>query len=527
MNPLVPQIPASLVPPNQPVQAGARSGFDPTTGIINLDQVGGAGGHDPTHLLVKETLAHSGLTLEQLKDSFKLESSFQNPLKPQEGRVITAEPNPPGPDQYSFTRHWIVKYTDTTGSPQELHFTKKIYTNVQVPAGFDATAHQRQQYLALAASTAYSHVEEARMHFAVKGEKNALYSKLEADISKIAHDRFISMDLFHGADALLINPKDSKKLQEALITSIQFNIRAGSKSFNATNPTDRENDSDAYHMVPLATDGVAMGLLLGKELKDAARAFNFQADRTASSHSQKVAILLKKQQIIDDINLNMPIDQAFAKANVTRSEVQSMEQSRLEAHGSEFHRLQALFGDRKAVKRDLMPQHGDNTPITSEFLDRVLPEQGRLNSLLKPNKDPLALLTGINREYGLTAGNLHTLPQEEQNQIASLIHAGNAVYDKMDKENKAIDEVTSDLVKLKLLQDNDPAFVAAKQKRDQTLADIKAVLDVFLPHIPAPAPTSPPQPAAAQQQPPTRNQQVSLNLNSSSSSTSEEDSLSS
>lgn len=453
-----------------PIRAGADPAFDPSTGIINMDKLTGA--EDPTTVLMRELVKRSGRSLAELKDSYHLEKGFRDPTQNGPDRPIEIHVDA-GTGTYYFTRHWVVNYKDANGIPQQLHFTKKIYTSIECPTTYSGPQQERQQYMASIVARAYVKVEEARMHFAVTGEKTELYLKLQSEITKIANDRFITITFFDGADEILANPTKDEDFKSKLVSYVRYEMRAGSKSYNASvanDPTKLESKSDANVLVKV--DELSRKLTSPENQKAKQKLFVLVAEHESAPHVKKIATLLKKDEILDEIERGITRADAFKKANITESEVYQMEQSQLTEQVDKFYSDLRLFGEKEFVNKVLMNRHGDNHEIPKATLDLISPDKGVFESLFgkEKKKDPLAFFKAIHENYAFKR-----LPAD----VIELLQAYRKAYLALSDKHEDITKIEKEILDMQFDFKKEPAL-----ERVKTLETIKNQLDLFKDQLP-------------------------------------------
>lgn len=421
--------------------AGAVGNFQPNLGIINLD----AYEHlDPSTALLKIVADRAQCPIDQLQN-FQLESKgFRGDVDKDQPIPVYAYSNPPGPECYCFIRHWTVKYEDPGGAEHTLQFTKKIFTNVEIPRNYSGAEHKQQQYIAGMAARTYAKIEESRIIFGATGVPNAVYTAIQPHISKIARDRFVRMEFFQGAEQISVN---SSKVQDRLISSVRLNIRSGSKTNNAGLPADspnRENESEAYPVFKL-TDEVA-NAHLSKEQELKGKKYQLMKDDTSSVFVTKLSTALRKTDIIHALHADPGLNpvEAFRNAGVEPAIMHALQQGQIHDLANKFYGNLECFRDKKAVNSSLMAHYGKGGEISKSFLNAVAPDTGfKLKDIWKkPEAVDLDLLNKIHAKYSL---NTENISEAEKVELDKIIKAYSAAYEELKKIDDELFHLESDL----------------------------------------------------------------------------------
>lgn len=436
MNPLnlpdlppVPQYPVDLGA-QPPIKAGASSIFNPHADMIDLD----ATADDPTKALISEVEKKTGKSIKDL-GNFKLEKGFRGPDdNPNAPIPIYPYSNPPGAECYCFIRYWTVKY-DTPSGVEEIRFKKTIYTNVEIPKNFHGDAHKQKQYLAAIAARTYAKVEESRITYAATGKKNHIYEAIESDISKIAHDRFVKLELFQGKERLLINPKNPKEFdnyKDLVVTAVRLNIRAGRREYGADfkgDPSLIESETDKHPLIPIA-EKVASREIKPEDLKEKKYEFTPLPNTPPSEHTRKLHVLLKRDEILEEVTKNDRLPKEILKeAGVTEAEFKAVIEGEMHAKSERFNSELELLTNSNTINTHLMALYGGKQILSTTLLEKITPkkEASILEKVFPSQKKPkdLDLLTNIAK---LDA---NSLTPNEKTELQSLVNACKEVQKKL------------------------------------------------------------------------------------------------
>ena len=396
-------------------------------GIINLDT--NHASDDPSKALLDIVAQKAGCTVDELKTKdFEIQKGFRPEKNSNEPIPIFAHSNPPGPDCYYLVRHWRVTVKDAQGQDLEMHFTKKIYTSVQVPANLDATEHKQQQYIAALAARTYANIEESRMIFGATGKENDLYKSVGTQMAKIAHDRFVTMEMFNNAKNVTVNPSKKNKISDTTVDHIQLRFRV-----TKADPKKGDRKLEQFHTIPLKA---ATAL----ELKE--KIYRFQGENTSSAHARTVATSLNREEALNLIkNEDMSPTEAYAEVGLTLSEARGAIVSEINGKNAAFYNDLAYFNDRKSLS-SLMTNHTkDNYQLSQDILNKITSEKSileRLN-LKKPVPQDLAALIKLNT---LLEGNPTASIQKD---ASRLLEAATNVYNKMNASNEMLSKLEKEL----------------------------------------------------------------------------------
>lgn len=448
-------LPPSLSDQRQQLYAGANPLLQNTPdvhGIISLDK--NSISDAPSSALLSIVAQKAGCTVDELKNkNLDIQKGFRPEKNSNEPIPIFAYSNPPGPDCYYLVRHWRVTVQDAQGQPMELHFTKKIYTSVQVPKNLDGTEHKQQQYIAALAARTYAKIEESRMEKDGKGIENELYKSVGSQMAKIAHERFVTMEMFNNAKNVTINPSKKNKISDTAVDNIQLRFR-----ISTTTPKG-ERKLEQFHTIPLQA---ATAL----ELKQ--KTYRFQGENSSSAHVRTVAASLNREAALNLIKGgDMTPEEAFAEVGLTINEAQAAITSDKMGKNQEFYNDLAYFSDRKSLS-SLMTNHtGANYQLSPGMLDKIATEKSFLQkmNLQKTRPENLAPLTKLKTllEGAPTASELQDAKQ--------LLEATRNVYYKMNASNKAI-------TKLEKEQKTIGMEIAVEPKMDRN-AILNKMADLF------------------------------------------------
>ncbi len=460
--------------PQDQLQAGARpvgrNAVPDDNGVINLDK--NHGNEEPSKAVLNAVAAKLGCTVEELKNkNFRLEKGFRPEKGSDKPIPVHAYSNPPGPDSYYFVRHWHVTVQDDQGQDVKMHFSKKIFTSVEVPRSLDGTVQKQQQYIAALAARTYAKIEESRMIVGAGGQSD-LYNSIESHISKIAKDRFVTMEMFNNAKNVAVNPSKEKKIKDVTVDNIRLHFRSGHAGV--------EGEADeGFKVISLTPNDSPRK---AQKLKE--KIYQFEVDNAPSPHVRKVSNLLKAEDILHNIRENqMTPEDAFAEAGVTKEEIKEMKHGEIKGTVLKFYRQMNYFGDSKSVK-NLMANHAPNQyQISDDLMQNITKKPSRMDRIKNrigidsaPPKD-LTALKGL-RDFVENKN-----PGANQKiEARMMLEAAKDVYKIMLEEHEAVKNIQTDLKDMGL-----PLSISPDAERQAILDEMKNHIDFLeeaLPEVP-------------------------------------------
>lgn len=190
---------------------------------------------EPIEFLQKSLEQTSGKKLEECRD-LEIKGHF---VKMKEGgpiKIFAYRAHPERvdlPSCYYFEREWTAKLTDKDGNPKEIIFTKKIYTNVNIPTKTDeANFIQDTQYIANLAASTYANFIELVINGKSGNPKaaNSEYLKIKEHVNKVQRDNFLHVELYEGRDQIT-QENLTKNFSNVthVITAARIRIREGER----------------------------------------------------------------------------------------------------------------------------------------------------------------------------------------------------------------------------------------------------------------------------------------------------------
>lgn len=465
-------LPPLYVEPDAQVEAGVvpvgRNAVPDADGIINLDT--NHASKEPSQVILKEVAAKLGCTVADLATkNFRLQKGFQAEKNSNQPIPVYAYSNPPGPDCYYFVRHWRVTVTNDQGQDEEMHFSKKIYTSVEVPRTLDGAAQKQQQYVAALAARTYAKIEESRMIVGAGGQSD-LYDSIGPQMSKIARDRFVTLEMFNNANKVAINPLKTKDIKNVTVDQIRLHIRAAKAGVEG------ELEHEGYKSISLTPNGDPdTAIRLKKKI------YEFEPGNTPSSHVRKVAAVLKTDDVLYNIRHNdMTPEQAFADADLTVAEARISKDGLIKDKVQSFYNQSKYFSDSSSVKH-LMRSHAPNSyELSDAMMNQIAPEKSLAKRILNKNPKDFAALEKL---VDLIENKTPTGPQREQARM--MLEATRNVHEAMKKDHAELLELEQDLVDMGITGGVDPNATAARQAMLDKMAGFIATLDAAgLPAVP-------------------------------------------
>lgn len=454
--------PAANIQHAQEVQAGIIPVGNAllNAGIISLDETNP--NEDPSQAVLAKVAQETGHSLEVLlrgDKGFTLDKGF----RPDGAAKTTPIPihtysNPPGPDCYYFVRHWRVEVRGADGQLKQMHFTKKIYTSVEVPNKLDVTTQKQQQYIAALAASTYAKVEESRIKFG-NGQRDVLYDKIEGHISKIANDRFVTLEMFHGQQPtrVAINPLKDKDIKNVKVNQIQMQFRA------AKGGVEGEHPPEGYHTIILNPDKVEKSKVNSYQLVTDGGASPLVHDVARILHQENT--LRNKQTILSNIlQGDMAPEQAFARAGVTADEMKAYQEREIGAKADNF-KSQMNFKDAAAVNR-LMKNAG-NESLSAEMKKKIAPEPSLLRRMRNQQPGELEVLEKLS---SFMAKPDRTDKQKEEARL--ILDAAKNAYNIMKQEHEGILVIEQELVDMDIKDAIDQGI-----ERKAILEEMKGYID--------------------------------------------------
>lgn len=459
--PAIPSLPPALNPqasPAQPVRAGAAPQFDANgagNNVIDLDS-DTYKNKDPAEALKEAFKANTNSAFDDKLANFALNKGF---IKDKNNSVeLHAYSNPPGPECYYLTRKWTINYTDAAGKPQSIAFTKKIYTSVEIPHGKEG--HEQKQYMAALAARTYANVVESMIKNNA-GTKDDLYQQFGHHMSKIAKDRFVTMEMFNGQEKITVNPKQSTlrkpKIENQKITTVVLNIRSGNKRENELIKSDASKDKtkleleqDIYPQINLISLKSKSTLQTTKADEFYKKPYVLKSDANSSSHVKEMSVLLRNEEIIKAVKEGeLSPEEACHDAGVSFDQFKAINQEQLNRTASEFYQHARFFKFKNEIP-SLMESFGrdpdSRKPITiqDQTFNILPPKQPegvfeRTKAFVKKKElKDLELLEAI--------GNLAQNPitSTQQRDLNNLINAYNKTYEEMLKLDEKIIQIEDD-----------------------------------------------------------------------------------
>lgn len=459
--------------PGQTVQAGGNPLLqnDPSiSGIINLDAKHGT--EEPSKALLDIVAQKAGCTVADLVNKdFKLEKGFRDPGMGKDKPIpMYAYSNPPGPDCYYLVRHWKVTVDDAHGNPMEMQFSKKIYTSVEVPRNLDGGIHKQQQYIAALAARTYAQIEESRMIKGGTGKENDLFRDVGVQMSKIAHDRFVTLEMFNNAKNVAINPSKKTKVgKDVMVDRVRLKFRGAKVG------KEGEQKMEGFHSILLTKNNKAT------ELKD--KTYLFMGDGSSSAHVRQVAAALNTKDALDAIRDDVSPKEAFAAVGLSLDEAKEVKNGETQKATRSFYSQLAYFNDSKSVT-NLMSNDQAKYQLSTSMLDKIVPDDRSFLEKMGISKKKPEDLTALKNLNDLVANN----PTDSENHEARMfLEAAKRVCDKMKVEDESITKLENELVLM-----GDDIKDTHKKERTKILQAMVTIIGTLEPLLPPPPPSTPP-----------------------------------
>lgn len=446
---------------------------------------------DPAEALQKAFLEKTQLPFDPTLKNFTLKKGFD---KDNQGSIeLHAYRNPPGPECYYLTRTWKVTY-EKNGKLEDLTFSKKIYTSVEIP--LKAEGHTQKQYMAALAARTYANIVESMIKHNA-GQTDELYNSISTHMSKIAKDRFVTMEMYNGDRKVTINPKESlvrkNKMENQMITTVVLNIRAGNKRENEVlkndptkNKTKIENESDAYPQIHLV-DFVSRKNKAHKAEEFYSKSYVLKADTDSSNHVKEMAVLLKSDDIVNAVrgDENLSPEQACYEAGVDLNQFKEVSQNKLNESVSEFYQTARFFSVKKEIPA-LMENFGrdPNVVTIQEQTLSILPPKvptGWKEKIQAPfKKENISL----NKPEILSAivdlAENSTLTRIQQTDLSNLVKSYKKAHKELESMDKKISKIEADCEKMGMPVD--AKQTGDRKKTLKTIDDLLKKAEAALPN---------------------------------------------